>query len=183
MQLVVAEVLQHAAGLRLWQGPQLCPDAGVRPLLQQYALPGVAQQQRHRFAFGQRLAGLGRGQFGSAAFAARNAVVVQRADHAGRFRAAADGRAQVHLRLGVVGHASGWDLRHMCLGDRPQLLLDGRQAGEAVDAVVAAEYALDVAVEDCERVVPGLAEDRASGAAADAGQRVQCIEIARQVAA
>jgi hypothetical protein len=48
--------------------------------------------------------------------------------------------------------------------------------------VVTAEHALDVAIEDRERVVPGLAEDRTGGAAADAGQGMQRIEIARQVA-
>jgi hypothetical protein len=125
----VEPVLQYAAGLGLRQRPQLRPDAGVRPLLQQHALLGVAQQQGHGFALGQGLAGLGRGQFGGAA-RARHARVLQRADHAGWLGAAAHRRAQVHLRLGVIGHSPGRHLRHVRLGNRPQLLLDGRQAGK-----------------------------------------------------
>ncbi len=67
-------------------------------------------------------------------------------------------------------------------GQCPQLLLDGGQAGVAADAVEACHHPFDVAVEDGEGLVPRLAEDGACGAAADAGQGQQRIEIARQVA-
>src|SRR3546814_19776715 len=82
--------------------------------------------------------------------------------------------------LGVVGKTLRRQLR---LRDFPQRLFHYRQARPAFDAAMAAQNALDVAVEEREAVAPGLGQDRAGGAAADAGPGVQGIEAARQLAA
>src|SRR3546814_7384212 len=66
--------------------------------------------------------------------------------------------------LGVVGKTLRRQLR---LRDFPQRLFHYRQARPAFDAAMAAQHALDVAVEDREAVAPGLGQDRAGGAAAD----------------
>ena len=84
----------------------LCP-------LQQHAPAGIAHQQHDRTALGQGPPGLGRGQFGDPVLAQREAVVLQRTQHAGRIETRAQGRAKIHLRLGVVGQAR---LRQMPFG-------------------------------------------------------------------
>src|SRR5690606_13911497 len=63
----------------------------------------------------------------------------------------------------------------------PEPLLNRGLPGPAFDAVVAGEHALDVAVEDREALAPGLGEDGAGGAAADAGQGEQGVEVARKL--
>lgn len=64
-------------------------------------------------------------------------------------------------------------------GQLPQLFFDHRQAGIAADTVKAREHAFDVAIHDGEGIIPGLAQDGACSAPADAWQREQCIEVAR----
>src|SRR6185437_6343437 len=109
-----------------------------------------------------------------------DAVGGERAGLAAGARAHADSGAQVHDRLGVVRHAL---LRRMRFGVPPQLLLDRARGGIAVDAVVAGQHALDVAIEDGESQAVRLGQDGAGGGAADAGQRIQRGEVARQFAA
>ena len=91
----------------------------------------------------------------------------------------AQGRAKIHQCLGVVGKAL---LRQSCRGLAPQRALDRGQAGEAIDAGMAREHAFDIAIEDCDALAMSLREDGGGGAAADAGQRDELLQRARQLA-
>src|SRR5690606_7081130 len=131
-------------------------------------------------AGGQGFAGFRRGQLVGASLRKRRASWAQWALPACRRIAGAEGGAEIHLRLRVIGKAG---VGQVPLRKLPQPLLDHRLARPPFDTVIAGEYALDVAVEDGETVAPGLGEDGAGGAAADAGQGDECVEAARELAA
>ena len=90
------------------------------------------------------------------------AVVGHRAVLAVWLAAAAEGGAEVHDRLGVVGGALA---RGVLFCQRPQLLFDLALAGPAIDGGVAAEYALYISVEDGGAATAGDAGNGGGGGA------------------
>ena len=95
--------------------------------------------------------------------------------------AGAQGRAEIHLRLRVVGQArvaADALRRSTTAASRPPACPASRRCR---DSGASTRLTLPSRIGDA--VAPGLRQDRAGGAAADAGQRDQRIEVARQVAA
>ncbi len=87
-------------------------------------------------------------------------------------------RAEIHDRLAVVGQPV---VGKVLLRQLPEDFFDRRAAWPAIDAVVATQGPLDVAVEDGEALSVRLGKDRAGRAAADAGKRGQRVELVGQL--
>ncbi|CUJ29983.1 Uncharacterised protein [Achromobacter xylosoxidans] len=130
----------------------------------------MLQHQHRGLAFRNRLARLGRGQFGLAAFALGDTGIGDRAALAGRLAARTEGGAQVHQALRVGGHVQAGRGLDLGVGQGPQALLDLAPGGVAGDAEVTGEDALDVAVQDGRALAIGEGGDGGGGRAADAGQ-------------
>ena len=117
---------------------------------------------------GRAFAGRGDGNVRDATLAPRDAVRRDGTLAAARRRPRAERRAEIHQRLRVGFDAARGQQRFR---DRPQPRLDLRRAGKAVDAAMAREHALHVAVEDRGALAERERRDRRRGRAADARQR------------
>src|SRR5699024_10061766 len=82
----------------------------------------------------------------------------QRATRTGRIAARTYSRAQVHDRLGIVGHALPW---RVAFGVRPECLVIGRRAGAHVDRRQSRDYAFGIAVENRRPLIVTLRDDGA----------------------
>jgi len=87
------------------QAPQAGPYPGRRPSFEQDAVLRVAQHQHDRAARRQRTRRFAFRQQRGQVLRVRDAVAGERALAAARARMHADGGAEIHYRLGVVGDA------------------------------------------------------------------------------
>ena len=163
----------------LGQAPEPRPDADRGPPFEQQRA-GVGEQQHAQRAARQRLRRPRRGQRVDPAVAPGDAIGRHRAALARGPGARADRGAEIHQPLRV-----GLDVApgHERLGVAPQRRRDLGLAGEARDAAVAREHALDVAVED--RGAPAEREDgdRRRGRATDSRECREAVDILRKGAA
>ena len=121
-----------------------------------------------------------RRQLGDALLAARDAIARDGTVVAARRCSRADRRAEVHQRLRVALDVA---LGQQRVRDAPQSPSRPRRAGIAVDAAMAREHALHVAVEDRRARAERERGDRRRGRAPDARQRGERIDVARKLAA
>ena len=107
-------------------------------------------------------------------------VLPQWTGRAVRFACAAECRAQIHDGLGEIG-----DARFGCItfGEFPEFMFGVALCDGCVNGVQTREHAFDVAVQNRVALAKGEGENRASGGAADAGQRRHGFHGAREAAA
>ena len=99
-------------------------------------------------------------------------MLLQRAEQATGFAAGAEGRTQIHHRLGVITHPF---IGCVLLGAGPQLFLNGGGAGPAFHGVEAGEHAFYVAIQDRSAFAGGDGEYGTGGGAADTRQGFQLV--------
>ncbi len=155
------------------QAPQPAPRCRSRAASRAGSSPARSMTSTRTARCGRRLLRARRRQFVDAPVAQRNAVDRDRTFAAARPGSRADGRAQIHQRLRVRGHVARGQQR---FGDAPEFRLDLRRAGKAVDAAMAGEHALDVAVENRRALTERERGDRRRGRAPDARQRRDGVE-------
>ena len=174
-----APVLHRLVDAQLGEGPEARPDAGRRPALEEHRARGVPDDEKAGRARGQWPCSPGLGVAVDLPGGPRPAVLRHRAALAGGSPGQAEGGAQVHDRLGVVGDPVG---RGVGLGEGPEAPLRGAGARPSVHAVVAGEHALDVAVQDRVALAEGQGEDGGRRGPPHAGQGGQRGRIPGQLA-
>ena len=162
---------------KLSRPPQI-PDGGrssssTAPLASCIASTVCARTGRSR-------TGRGVGSLSIVCVAARDTRVVDGACGAIRTAARANRRAQIHQPLRVCLDLIG---RQKAFRALPELTLDLRAAGIALDAAMTRQHTPDVAVENRGALTKRKCGDRGGGRAADAGQLRELFDFARELSA
>jgi len=159
------------------KAPQSSPHTLRRTTYQQHAIARVAQHEEARVTSGLRAPQAAHRKCLRPTQRACGASRVDRATGAIGSRARTDGGAQIHDRLGIVGHAR---VRRVFIGESPKFLFDGALGHWSLDGVIACQHALDVAIENGVTLSIGERQNGAGSRWTDAGEMGHVLEAARK---